>query len=58
LTELASGFVCSEPRGPIVAKHERANEMFYLDRVKPWFSRDPELRFRDRMQSSVDGILR
>ena len=24
-----------EPRGPIVAKHERAHEMFYLSRVKP-----------------------
>jgi hypothetical protein len=47
----------------IVAKHERSHEMFYLGRVKPGFSRDPERpcaepRFRHRMQSSVDGILR
>ena len=30
------------PRGPIVAKHERAHEMFSLNRVKPDFSRDLE----------------
>jgi adenylate cyclase len=33
-----------EPRGPIVAKHDRAHEMFFLDRLKPGFSRDPEGR--------------
>jgi len=33
-----------EARGPIVAKHERAHEMFFLNRLKPEFSRDPEGR--------------
>ncbi len=33
-----------EPRGSIVAKHERAHEMFFLNRLKPEFSRDPEGR--------------
>jgi adenylate cyclase len=33
-----------EPRGPIVAKHERAHEMFFLNGLKPEFSRDPERR--------------
>jgi len=33
-----------EPRGPIVAKHERAHEMFFLNRLKPEFSRDPDGR--------------
>jgi adenylate cyclase len=33
-----------EPRGSIVAKHERAHEMFFLSRLKPEFSRDPEGR--------------
>ena len=33
-----------ERRGPIVAKHDRAHEMFFLDRLKPEFSRDPEGR--------------
>ena len=33
-----------EPRGPIVAKHDRAHEMFFLNRLKPEFSRDPEGR--------------
>ena len=31
-----------EPRGAITAKHERAHEMFFLNRLKPEFSRDPE----------------
>jgi class 3 adenylate cyclase len=30
-----------EPRGPVEAKHERSHEMFFLDRLKPEFSRDP-----------------
>ena len=33
-----------EPRGPIVAKHDRAHEMLFLDRLKPEFSREPEGR--------------
>ncbi len=33
-----------ERRGPIVAKHDRAHEMFFLNRVMPEFSRDPEGR--------------
>lgn len=33
-----------EPRGSIVAKHERAHEMFFLNRLKPEFSRDREGR--------------
>jgi len=33
-----------EPRGSIVAKHDRAHEMFFLNRLKPEFSRDPEGR--------------
>jgi class 3 adenylate cyclase len=33
-----------EPRGPIVAKHDRSHEMFFLNRLKPEFSRDPEGR--------------
>jgi class 3 adenylate cyclase len=33
-----------EPRGSIVAKHERAHEMFFLNRLKAEFSRDPEGR--------------
>ena len=31
-----------EPRGPIVAKHDKAHEMFFLNRLKPEFSRDPQ----------------
>jgi adenylate cyclase len=31
-----------EPRGPIDAKHGRTREMFFLNRLKPEFSRDPE----------------
>ena len=31
-----------EPRGPVVAKHDHAHEMFFLDRLKPEFSRDAE----------------
>src|SRR5258708_9396903 len=34
-----------EPRGSIVAKHERAHEMFFLNRLKPEFSRDPAGRW-------------
>ena len=33
-----------EARGPIVAKHDRAHEMFFLNRLKPEFSRDAEGR--------------
>ncbi len=33
-----------EPRGPIVAKHDKAHEMFFLNRLKPEFSRDAEGR--------------
>ena len=33
-----------EPRGSIDAKHERAHEMFFLNRLKPEFSRDTEGR--------------
>ena len=33
-----------EARGPIAAKHDRAHEMFFLDRLKPEFSCDPEGR--------------
>jgi hypothetical protein len=33
-----------ESRGPIVAKHDRSHEMFFLNRLKPEFSRDPEGR--------------
>jgi adenylate cyclase len=29
-----------EPRGPVEAKHERAHEMFFLNRLKQEFSRD------------------
>ena len=29
-----------EPRGPVEAKHERAHEMFFLNRLKPEFSSD------------------
>lgn len=28
-----------EPRGSVEAKHERAHEMFFLNRLKPEFSR-------------------
>ena len=31
-----------EPRGAIEAKHERTHQMFFLNRLKPEFSRDPE----------------
>jgi adenylate cyclase len=33
-----------EPRGSVVAKHERAHEMFFLNRLRAGFSRDPERR--------------
>jgi hypothetical protein len=33
-----------QPRGSILAKHERAHEMFFLNRLKPESSRDPEGR--------------
>lgn len=33
-----------EPRGPVVAKHDRSHDMFFLNRLKPEFSRDPEGR--------------
>ena len=29
-----------EPRGPVEAKHERTHEMFFINRLKPEFSRD------------------
>jgi adenylate cyclase len=29
-----------EPRGPVEAKHERTHEMFFLNRLRPEFSRD------------------
>jgi adenylate cyclase len=29
-----------EPRGPVEAKHERTHEMFFVNRLKPEFSRD------------------
>jgi adenylate cyclase len=32
------------PRGPIAAKHERTHEMFFLNRLKPEFSRDADGR--------------
>ena len=49
MREFGVGLPPPEPFGtarPIVAKHERAHEMFYLDRVKPGFSRDLEGRAR------------
>jgi adenylate cyclase len=33
-----------EPRGAVEAKHERTHEMFFLNRLKPEFSRDPRGR--------------
>ena len=33
-----------EPRGPVVAKHDRSHEMFFLNRLKREFSRDAEGR--------------
>ena len=33
-----------EPRGPIVAKHDKTHEMFFLNRLKREFSRDAEGR--------------
>jgi adenylate cyclase len=30
-----------EPRGAVEAKHERSHEVFFLNRLKPEFSRDP-----------------
>jgi class 3 adenylate cyclase len=33
-----------EPRGPIAAKHERTHEMFFLNRLRPEFSRDADGR--------------
>jgi adenylate cyclase len=30
-----------DPRGAVEAKHERTHEMFFLDRLKPEFARDP-----------------
>jgi hypothetical protein len=36
----------------IVAKHERAHEMFYLDRVKPRFSRDRKAVRRTKISPS------
>jgi adenylate cyclase len=33
-----------EPRVPVVAKHDRSHEMFFLDRLKREFSRDTEGR--------------
>ena len=33
-----------EPHGPITAKHERAHEMYFINRLKPEFSRDSEGR--------------
>jgi adenylate cyclase len=48
VSETVAGYVKTlfelEPRGPIVAKHDRAHEMFFLNRLKPEFSRDPEGR--------------
>jgi class 3 adenylate cyclase len=47
-SETVAGYVKTlfdlEPRGPIVAKHDRAHEMFFLSRLKPEYSRDPEGR--------------
>jgi adenylate cyclase len=33
-----------EPRGPIVAKHGSVHQTFFLNRLKPELSRDPEGR--------------
>jgi adenylate cyclase len=33
-----------DPRGLIVAKHDRAHQTFFLNRLKAEFSRDPEGR--------------
>jgi adenylate cyclase len=33
-----------ESRGPVEAKHGRAHQMFFLNRLKPEFSRDPDGR--------------
>jgi hypothetical protein len=40
-----------DPRGSVVAKHERAREMFFLNRLKPEFSRDPEGHIPKRISS-------
>ena len=48
VSETVAGYVKTlfelEPRGPVVAKHDRAHEMFFLNRLRPEFSRDAEGR--------------
>jgi hypothetical protein len=48
LSEIASGYAKAlfelEPRGSIKVKHARAHEMFFLNRLKAEFSRDPDGR--------------
>jgi adenylate cyclase len=48
VSETVSGHVKTlfelEPRGPVVAKHDRAHEMFFLNRLRPEYSRDPDGR--------------
>jgi class 3 adenylate cyclase len=46
-----------EPRGPIVAKHDRAHEMFFLNRLKPEYSRDPEGRTPNQNFAAECGRL-
>jgi adenylate cyclase len=46
-----------EPPGAVEAKHERTHEMFFLNRMKPEFSRDsggrlPNVIFRDRVMTA------
>jgi adenylate cyclase len=48
VSETVSGHVKTlfelEPRGPVAAKHDRVHEMFFLNRLKPEFSRDSDGR--------------
>jgi class 3 adenylate cyclase len=48
ISETVAGYVKRffelEPRGAIEVKHDRVHEMFFLDRLKPEFSRDAEGR--------------
>jgi adenylate cyclase len=48
-----------KPRGPIEAKHERTHEMFFLNRIKPEFSRDPDGRLpNERFAAEYDRLTR
>jgi adenylate cyclase len=62
LSETVAGRVRSlfnlEPRGAIETKHNRQLEMFFLNRLKPEFSRDPEGRMpNDQFAAECNRLL-